>query len=123
MCALPLIASAQVAEGPTYIPTNVIEIPIPIEECSCIKIARNVGVPIPMGTNAADLKPNASPHVGALMLLKYGDVSHVAVIAGYVGDGFVVREGNFKRGVPCVATGRVVAWNDPHIVGFWYPVQ
>ena len=120
--SLPLIASAQVAEGPTQtiIPRNVSEQTqehIPKEvECSCIKIARNVGVNIPMGTDAKDLKPNTTPHIGALILLRYGDVYHVAVIRGYVG-GFQVVEGNFKKG-PCVATSRVVDFNDPHIVGF-----
>lgn len=114
---------AEVVESPVLVPIvgdvqAVQEEKKEVVECSCIKIARSVGVKIPLGTNAEDLKPNTTPHLGSLILLKYGDIWHVAVILGYTDSGFKVVEGNFHRG-PCVPTERVLAFNDVHIVGFW----
>lgn len=128
MCLIPLVANAEIAEGPTT-PVPVLTVGVAKvvqppsdttllnhEECSCIKGARGYGVPIPLGTDAKDIKGNSSPVIGGLVLFRYPKDDHVAVIEGFNG-GFEVVEWNYRKG-PCVATRRTVAWNDPAIRGF-----
>jgi len=84
--------------------------------CSCIKTARSEGVDIPIGTNAVDLKPNSRPVIGGLILLKYENVSHVAVIKEFTNSGFLVVEGNFNE---CQREEREIYFIDPFIIGFY----
>lgn len=85
-------------------------------ECSCIRTARAEGVDIPYLTNAEDLNPNSPPVIGGLILLKYGDVYHVAKILEFTDVGFRVVEGNMT---PCVKEKRIIYYIDPFIRGFW----
>ncbi len=86
--------------------------------CSCIKTARQAGVDIPIGTNAGDLEPNSKPEIGALILLSYPTIDHVAKILGYKAEGFLSYEGNYDH---CIQGTRIIAYNDPAIRGFWKP--
>ena len=84
--------------------------------CSCIHTARQLGVNIPLGTNAEDIEATSTPYVGALALFKYSNgVSHVGVIIAIVEEGFYIDEGNFRR---CEYTRRYIEWDDPFLVGF-----
>ena len=90
------------------------KLPVPIE-CSCIKTARALGVPIPYNTDARDIVPNTPPQVGALALFRYGEASHAAMITGLRERGFWVEEGNKT---PCKRTQRFIPWDDPALTGF-----
>lgn len=87
--------------------------------CSCIKTARNEGINIPYNTDAKDLQPNSSPFINSLVILKYDDIYHVAVIKDYTDKGFVISEGNK---VKCEKGMRILKYNDMHIQGFWNSV-
>lgn len=93
--------------------------------CSCVATAIMQGVPLPM-IDAKDIPANSVPHVGAAILMTYPDKDHPGQMIGHVGtilalgnDIFAV-EGNFKK---CAKTTRHIAWDDPHIRGFWSPQQ
>lgn len=86
--------------------------------CSCIKTARLWGAKIPMNTNADELVPNTTPHVGAVAIFEYRGKRHAVYIAKMDGHGFTIKEGNMK---PCLKTTRWVPWTDPALVGFYKP--
>lgn len=86
--------------------------------CYCVTTARQLGVDIPIGTNADEFKPNTTPHIGSLALFQYDDVSHVAVVSEINKDNFKVRQGNKER---CEYSEEWVAWDNPHLKGFWAP--
>lgn len=83
--------------------------------CSCIKTARVLGLAIPYGTNAEDIKGNSIPMIGGGIVFKYPLSSHIAVIKKFLELGFLVAEGNAK---PCQYSERFVPYNDSFIVGF-----
>lgn len=83
--------------------------------CSCVKTARSEGLKLPPG-DADNLKPNSMPVEGGGILLKYGNVYHVAKILNFTPSGFFIVEGNK---VKCKKTYRVVLYNDKAIRGFW----
>lgn len=87
--------------------------------CSCIKYVRNQGIDIPLlgedGT-PKDLIPNSTPSIGNLILLKYKEIYHVAIIIGYTETGFLIEEGNFES---CQKTFREIDFVNEDIRGFW----
>ena len=87
--------------------------------CSCVKFARALGVKIPPKTDAEDIKSNSTPQVGGLVLFKYSNLDHVAVITALNASNFEVREANFKE--PCLASRRTVSYQDKAIRGFHTP--
>ena len=86
--------------------------------CSCIKTARLEGINIPYNTDAEDFIPNTRPQVGALVLMDYGNTSHVAIITKLTENGIVIVEGNK---IPCEKSERVIPYNYYAIKGFWIP--
>ncbi len=64
----------------------------------------------------ADILPNTTPHVGAVAILQYGALKHIAIITKISGTGFTVQEANIK---PCLIGAREISWGDAHLVGFW----
>lgn len=86
--------------------------------CSCIKTAREEGVDIPYNTNAEDFIPNSRPEIGGLILLKYGLISHVAVIIEFTKEGIIIIEGNK---IHCEKTQRIIPYDYYAIRGFWKP--
>ena len=64
------------------------------------------------------MSPNHTPVIGGLVLFKYTNNYHVAVIKEFREEGVWVVEGNKK---PCQRTERLVLWSDAYIRGFWYP--
>lgn len=89
--------------------------------CSCVQFARALGVKIPPKTDAKDLKPNATPQIGGLVLLKYGKLDHVATITSLGSQDFSVREANYQS--PCQITKRTITYQDKAIRGFWSPLS
>ena len=89
--------------------------------CSCIATARNLGVSLPIGVDADDLRPNitlSKLRPGDLVLFKYKNgLYHVAVYQGLSNGLLRVKEGNYT---PCRApTARLVSPADYSIRGFW----
>ena len=83
---------------------------------SCIKTARLLGVNIPYLTDAEDIKHNTTLFENPqLVLFKYGEVYHVAVIEKIDNDGIHISEGNYYPGEP---SKRIIDFNDPAIRGF-----
>lgn len=99
-------AASQIAKGNAYLWTS----------CSCVKTARYLGVQFPAISSPADLKPNASPEVGAVVILKYGQTWHMAKITKLNEASMSVVEGNYE---PCKISTREISYNDPHIIGFY----
>ena len=85
--------------------------------CSCVKTLKALGVKAPT-IDAKWFKPNTTPHVGAVAIFKYKNVSHVALVKELKENYFVVREGNFT---PCLITNRRIKYGDAALVGFWSP--
>ena len=85
--------------------------------CSCVQTAKYLGVNIPSGHNAWDLKPNTDvPRVGQLALMAYIKTGHVAVIAEILEDGYLIVEGNYRT---CQWTERIIPKDYPALIGFW----
>lgn len=116
--------------SPSYVPpadppqtpqSLVSDLEVEVEEppsiyTSCIKTARWLGVSIPYGTDAEDLTHNTTLREAEAVLLKYGDVYHVAVITKLGENGIHIAEGNYKPGA---FTMRVIKFDDPNIRGFY----
>lgn len=85
--------------------------------CSCVKFARLKGAPIPYGTNASDFVPNSSPRVGGVAIFRYPNDYHVAYITALNSNTFLIEETNYHR---CKNSSRLVSYDDPNIIGFWY---
>ena len=60
--------------------------------------------------------PTRTPVINGIVMLQYGEVSHIAVIKGFRKDGFLISEGNYK---PCELTTRILPYNSDKIRGFW----
>lgn len=111
---LPPIATTTLDYGTTTV-LSTSTVPTSVY-CSCVKSARLLGVEdLPKIPDPSVLKPNSSPVIGAAVLLDY-NVPHIAVVTKLLEDGFMILEGNFHK---CKKTYRFIAWNDPHLRGFW----
>lgn len=67
----------------------------------------------------ADIVPNTTPHIGAVVILDYNGVKHIAYISGFSEDGnLIVKEANYLK--PNISS-RILKLNDSHIQGFWAP--
>ena len=66
--------------------------------------------------------------VGDVVILRYGNVYHAALLVGAVGEKdigtaivpeqLIIHEANFER---CRTTTRWIPWDDPHILGILRP--
>ena len=127
----PVLASPQIEPEPQVFEIQIAEAsttPEVVEEsikkniyCSCIETARALGVKIPLGLNAIDLKPNdIYPHVGGLILLKYGESIenyHAGKVIKVEELGMWIEEGNYY---PCKFGKRFILFTDPALLGYWY---
>lgn len=88
-----------------------------LDSCSCVRTAHNENSSIPL-VDAKWFTSFAStpPKINGVVVLKYGDVHHIAVIKRFTKNGLWVKEGNFKR---CEVTEREIDFTDPHILQFW----
>ncbi len=93
--------------------------PVVIEQtyCSCVSYLRDF---IP-STPHVDAEwfvnfPRVTPAVGEVAMFNYDGVYHVAFVSEINDGGFVIQEANFHK---CQKGTRTIAWNDPHLVGFW----
>ncbi|KKK61179.1 hypothetical protein LCGC14_3016910 [marine sediment metagenome] len=84
--------------------------------CYCLRTARNLGAKLPY-VDAKDLKRNATPTQGGVIIMKYGDVYHTPYIQFILKGGMWVQEGNYRK---CQFTERFIYWDDPAIIGFYY---
>ncbi len=89
--------------------------------CSCVRVAREAGLNIPL-IDAKDLKSNSVPVPGGGVLLRYPDkknpkkwIDHVAYILELRKDGMWVYEGNF---LACKKSYRLIRYDDKFIRGF-----
>ena len=63
-----------------------------------------------------DILPNSNyPRVGGLVILRYTNDKHIAIVQSVETDGFWIREANFEA---CKLGRRFIDWNDPHLKGF-----
>lgn len=88
--------------------------------CNCVFFIRAMGIPLPPLKSIADLKPNTTPHVGAVVIQKFKSVWHLAYIDALSKDGksFHIRQSNK---VHCLINEEWVPLNSPSIRGFWQP--
>lgn len=85
-------------------------------KCLCVAYARDIeGMDLPYPINADQLVPNGTPDEGNGILFDYKGVRHLAVIKTITAEGWFVREANK---LPCKVSERIVAYNDPYIIGF-----
>ncbi len=112
-----ILLSEPLPEPPQASPVIVVE---EVEEynvlCECVATARiysSFNIPY---KDAVDIQPQGTPVVGGLILLQYGDVSHVGVIMSFEEDGFKIYEGNY---IPCQFSERIIKYNSSFIRGFW----
>lgn len=64
----------------------------------------------------SEIIPNSFAFEGAVVIMKYGDVDHLAVITKFNNETFTVHEANYEPGK---ISKREVSYNDSHIQGFW----
>lgn len=65
---------------------------------------------------ASLVKPNTTPHVGAVVIFDYDGLPHYGIISKFAGEGFELTDSNYGG---CGIRTHYIAWNDPYIVGFW----
>jgi len=111
----PLVIEQVVEESIQEPIESIQELPVSIY-CSCVQTARSLTHMAVPHLNADAIKPNSTPVIGGLVLLKYGEVSHVAVIKYFIGTGIYVYEGNKDK---CQYSERFINLNDENIIGFW----
>lgn len=104
-------------EAPTIAPAATSTLPYSILS-SCVKWVRFRGVPLAMGTNAEDVKPNTTIHKGAVAVFRYRLESHIAYVESFDADGFTISETNYHHGKQ---DERYVSFLDPFLIGFWEP--
>ena len=87
------------------------------DDCFCVRFAKKLGLNIPAGVNAEDIKPNSRPVLNGGILFYYPSkkIHHIGVIKEFRGDGFLIEEANFKK---CEKGKRIVSYSDPFIIGF-----
>lgn len=89
--------------------------------CNCVYYVRTQGVKLPKIGDPSKLTPNSDyPRVGGAIILKYGDVWHLALIERVTEEGIYISENNKIR---CQHTERLIKWGSPEIQGYWSDVQ
>lgn len=84
--------------------------------CSCVRTARSLGINIPYGMDAVDLKPNTDkPEVGIGVLIKTEN-GHIAKITKIEEDKLWVIEGGYSD---CEIVERFYSFDDPRIIGYY----
>ena len=85
--------------------------------CNCRSEANRLGAKIPTGV----VKPNTPfPRVGGVVIFDYNGVPHYAYIDSVEVDGIHISEANF---IKCARSKRVIAFDDPNIVGYRHSVN
>lgn len=85
--------------------------------CSCKRYITSQVPNMPLG-DADSFTGNTTPTAGVVVLLRYKEISHMALIEKVSDSGISVRETNYKK---CHYSERFIPWNDPSIVGFYSP--
>lgn len=65
---------------------------------------------------ASLVKPNTTPHVGAVVIFDYSGLPHYGIIVSMDNDGFMLNDSNY--GGPGIRT-HFIDWDNRYIVGFW----
>ena len=85
--------------------------------CSCVQYMKARGAPIPNGFDANEILPNTpEPVVGALVLIDYENIGHVAMITEVGSTTISITESNYER---CKITSRTIDRSDAKIRGYW----
>jgi len=73
---------------------------------------------VPINKDASEYEPNIqfiNVKRGDLVLLKYGEVAHLAYLLEITNSGLFVDESNYE---PCKSGTRLIEWNDEALIGF-----
>ena len=82
--------------------------------CNCYSLVRyKIGSVLP---RMASVTPNSLPAVGSVAIFNYRGVKHIAYVERISVEGYHVLEANKTK---CLIARRIVARNDPSLVGFW----
>lgn len=79
---------------------------------------RERGHDFPRIPDPSHLHPNSPPFVGGLVLIEYGNMSHVGEIADLRPGGIVYRDRRLING-KCVTSMRWLGFDDPRLRGFY----
>lgn len=83
----------------------------------CVRYLREVYGIDTQGMDADEFTPNHFPVEGALVVYKYGNVSHIGLLEEFGDDGFWEVGANLKEGK---SYRRYQRWGDMNgLVGFW----
>jgi hypothetical protein len=87
--------------------------------CSCVLWAHHLNPKVPL-VSAKWFKGfvGGTPTVGGVVIFKYPNGEHVAIITKFLPDGFRISESNFKR---CEIGQRDIKFDDKRITGFFNP--
>ncbi len=107
------IASAPTAQAQTTTSPSVSRITVDTLACNCYSY---VASQIPNLPHSADLKPNTTPHVGAVAIFDYNGLPHYGIVTGFTEEGFTLKDSNFAH---CKYMTHLIQWDDAHLVGFW----
>ncbi len=98
--------------------------PMPIDTdavplCNCYLMVKGY---VPSLPHTKDLKPNSPVRVGAVAIYDYDGIPHYALVLT-VDHGDVYRHFEIGSNIPhCERYERWVDEENPHLVGYWYPV-
>lgn len=87
--------------------------------CSCVLYARALtGFNQTVGAAKNWPVNSPAPLAGGVVVMRWANVGHVAVITDVTNADFGIKEANYAR---CQLTARRITLNDPDIIGFWAP--
>lgn len=65
---------------------------------------------------ASEVKPNTTPHIGAVAVFNYNGLPHYGIISNFNDTGFDLTDSNFGG---CGIRTHHIDWSNKYIVGFW----
>lgn len=89
-------------------------------DCSCVTYMRELGHDFPRIPNPSFLQANSPPFVGGLILIQYGNLSHIGEIADLRPGGVIYRDRRLING-KCITSMRWIAFDNPGLRGFRRP--
>lgn len=81
--------------------------------CNCYAYVRSKIPTLPL---ANLVKPNTTPHIGAVAIFDYDGLPHYGIISKLTDSGFYLTDSNY---VHCKYLTHFISWSDKAIVGFW----
>ncbi len=81
--------------------------------CNCYAYVRSLIPSLPL---ANLIKPNTTPHVGAVAVFDYNGLPHYGIVSKLEADGFELQDSNYSH---CKYMTHFISWNNKALVGFW----